>query len=82
MRHIGACLGTQGLALQRGGLGADTPAALIQSATTRAERVVESTLGALVADAAREKIGSPSIVVIGANAGLRRQLLSSMVGWS
>lgn len=69
-------------ALQRGGLASDTPAALIQSATTRTERVVESTLGTLVADAAREKIGSPSIVVIGANAGLRRQLLSSMVGWS
>ena len=69
-------------ALQRGGLGADTPAALIQAATTRTEKVVESTLGALVADAAREKIGSPSIVVIGAIAGLRRQLLSSMVGWS
>lgn len=69
-------------ALQRGGLAAETPAAMIQSATTGAERVVDSTLGALVADAARERIGSPSIVVIGAIAGLRRQLLSSMVGWS
>lgn len=69
-------------ALQRGGLAAETPAAMIQSATTGTERVVDSTLGALVADAARERIGSPSIVVIGAIAGLRRQLLSSMVGWS
>lgn len=69
-------------ALQRGGLGAETPAALIQAATTRTEKVVESTLGTLVVDAAREKIGSPSIVVIGAIAGLRQQLLSSMVGWS
>ena len=68
-------------ALARGGLSADTPAALIQSATTGAERVVESTLGTLAADASRECIGSPSIVVIGAIAGLRKELLSSMVGW-
>ncbi|WP_020698083.1 uroporphyrinogen-III C-methyltransferase [Reyranella massiliensis] len=68
-------------ALARGGLSADTPAALIQSATTDAERVVESTLGTLAADASREGIGSPSIVVIGAIAGLRKELLSSMVGW-
>jgi uroporphyrin-III C-methyltransferase len=68
-------------ALARGGLSADTPAALIQSATTGAERVVESTLGRLAVDASREGIGSPSIVVIGAIAGLRKELLSSMVGW-
>ena len=68
-------------ALARGGLSADTPAALIQSATTGAERVVESTLGMLAADASREGIGSPSIVVIGAIAALRKELLSSMVGW-
>lgn len=68
-------------ALARGGLSADTPAALIQSATTGAERVVESTLGTLAVDASREGIGSPSIVVIGAIAGLRKELLSSMVGW-
>ena len=68
-------------ALARGGLSADTPAALIQSATTGAERVVESTLGTLAVDASREGIGSPSIVVIGAIASLRKELLSSMVGW-
>jgi uroporphyrin-III C-methyltransferase len=67
--------------LQQGGLAPDTPAALIQSATTDQERVVDSTLGTLVADAARHGIGSPSIVVIGAIAGLRRHLLGSMVGW-
>jgi uroporphyrin-III C-methyltransferase len=69
-------------ALEDGGLAGDTPAALIQSATTGKERVVESRLATLAADAAAAGIGSPSIVVIGAVAGLRGQLLSSMVGWS
>jgi len=67
--------------LQRGGLAADTPAALIQSATSKDERVVESTLGRLVADAERHGIGSPSIVVIGTVVGLRADLLKTMVGW-
>jgi uroporphyrin-III C-methyltransferase len=68
-------------ALQQGGLPADTPAALIQSATTGEERVVESRLGALAVDAARHGIASPTIVVIGAIAGLRRELLASLVPW-
>jgi uroporphyrin-III C-methyltransferase len=68
-------------ALEQGGLSPDTPAALIQSATTGEERVVESRLGSLADDAARQGIGSPAIVVIGAIAGLRRQLLSSLVPW-
>ena len=67
--------------LQHGGLSADTPAALIQSATTDQEKVVESKLGSLVDDAARHGVGSPSIVVIGATAGLRRHLVGSLVGW-
>jgi uroporphyrin-III C-methyltransferase len=67
--------------LQQGGLARDTPAALIQSAATDQERVVDSTLGTLVADAARHGIGSPSIVVIGAIAALRAELLGSLVGW-
>jgi uroporphyrin-III C-methyltransferase len=68
-------------ALEQGGLSPDTPAALIQSATTGEERVVESRLGSLADDAVRQGIGSPAIVVIGAIAGLRRQLLSSLVPW-
>lgn len=68
-------------ALRQGGMAADTPAALIQSATTESERVVESRLGTLVEDAAREKIASPAIVVIGAVAALRRELEASLVGW-
>jgi len=68
-------------ALQKGGLAADTPAAILQSATTDDERIVESTLAKLVADAHESGIGSPAIVVIGAIVGLRQQLLSGLVGW-
>jgi uroporphyrin-III C-methyltransferase len=68
-------------ALMKGGMAADTPAALLQSATTEDEKVVDSTLGSLVEDARKNHIGSPAIVVIGAVAGLRRQVLSGLVGW-
>jgi uroporphyrin-III C-methyltransferase len=68
-------------ALQNGGMAPDTPAALLQSASTDEERVVESTLARLVEDARANGIGSPAIVVIGAIASLRRQLLSGLVGW-
>jgi uroporphyrin-III C-methyltransferase len=43
--------------------------------------VVESTLGTLVDDARKNGIGSPAIVVIGAVAGLRKQLLPNLVDW-
>jgi uroporphyrin-III C-methyltransferase len=69
-------------ALEEGGLPADTPAAMIQSATTENERVVESRLGTLAADAASSGIGSPCIVVIGAVAALRAKVRSTMVGWT
>ncbi len=68
-------------ALARGGMSADTPAVLIQGASTAEERVVESSLAQLVDDARREGIGAPAIVVIGKIAGLRRGLLPSLVGW-
>jgi len=68
-------------ALQRGGMAPDMPAAIIQGASTVEERVVESKLSTLAADASREGIGAPAIVVIGKIAGLRQGLLPSMVGW-
>ncbi|MDP2333121.1 MAG: uroporphyrin-III methyltransferase, partial [Reyranella sp.] len=68
-------------ALARGGMASDTPAAIIQGASTAEERVVESSLATLADDARREGIGAPAIVVIGKIAGLRQGLLSSMVGW-
>ena len=67
--------------LQRGGLAPTTPAALIQSATSQDERVVETTLARLVDDAKAQDIGSPAIVVIGSVVGLRRDLLKAMVAW-
>jgi uroporphyrin-III C-methyltransferase len=68
-------------ALMKGGMAADTPAALLHAATTEHEKVVESTLARLVEDARVNGIGSPAIVVIGAVAGLRQQVLSGLVGW-
>ena len=68
-------------ALMKGGLAADTPAALLQSATTEDERCVESTLGRLVDDAHANGIASPAIVVIGSVVGLRHRVLSGLVGW-
>lgn len=69
-------------ALQRGGLAAETPATLIQSATVDGERIVESRLDALAADAQHHRLGSPCIAVIGEIAALRKEVLASMVGWS
>jgi uroporphyrin-III C-methyltransferase len=74
-------LAEMALSLLKGGLAADTPAALIQSATMDDEKIVESTLGTLVEDAGKAGIGSPAILVIGRNAGLRGRLLPSLVGW-
>ena len=62
-------MGVQRLAaLQDGllqGLPAHTPAALVQSVSTDAERRVLTTLGALQATAAREGITSPAILIVG-----------------
>jgi uroporphyrin-III C-methyltransferase len=68
-------------ALQRGGMPAETPAAIVQSASTAEERVFETRLSSLVLEAERHGIVSPAIVVIGAIVGLRQRLLPSMIGW-
>lgn len=68
-------------ALREAGLAEETPAALVQSATTEEEHVLECTLGSLVEEARRQQIGSPAILVVGAVAGLRSRLLPHMVGW-
>lgn len=67
-------------AFERGGMAHDTPAVVISSSTTPEERVIETTLGTAVADATREGIGSPAIVIVGAIASMRQQLLANMVG--
>ena len=48
-----------------GTLSADTPAALVQNASTDKERRLLSTLGRLVEDAAASQIRSPAILIVG-----------------
>ena len=66
-------------AFARGGMAHDTPAVVISASTTPEERVIETTLGTAVTDAERESIGSPAIVIVGAIASMRQQLLANMV---
>ncbi|MEZ5784245.1 MAG: uroporphyrinogen-III C-methyltransferase [Rhizobiaceae bacterium] len=60
--------------LRAGGLPDDTPCAMIENATLPQERTVVATLGTLTAAAAREKIASPTLVVVGGIVALRDQL--------
>lgn len=61
-------------ALMAGGLGADTPAAVIESGTTPQERVLVATLGTLAAEAEAADIGSPALFVVGGIVALREIL--------
>jgi uroporphyrin-III C-methyltransferase len=61
-------------ALMEGGLAADTPAAFIENATLPEERVVTATLGTLAEAAAREKVVSPALIVVGHIVALRDKL--------
>ena len=63
-------------ALIAAGLGPQTPAAVIASATTPKQRVLVSTLEKLAADAQREHFEPPAIVVIGEIVTMRDKLLS------
>jgi uroporphyrin-III C-methyltransferase len=67
-------------AFERGGLAHDTPAVIISSSTTSEERVIETHLGTAAADAAKHGITAPAIVIVGAVAAMRQQLLANMVG--
>jgi len=60
--------------LQAGGLAADTPAAVIQAATTGEHRQLLSTVGEVALRAEREGFGAPAIVIIGAVAALADRL--------
>jgi uroporphyrin-III C-methyltransferase len=62
-------------ALIAAGLGPQTPAAVIASATTPKQRVLVSTLEKLAADAQRENFEPPAIVVIGEIVTMRDKLL-------
>ena len=61
--------------LMKAGLAAQTPAAVIASATTPKQRVVVSTLEKLADDAREQKFEPPAIVVIGDIVEMRSQLL-------
>lgn len=60
--------------LQDGGMPADTPVAVIQSATTGAHRQMLATLADIAQRAEREGFGAPAIVIIGAVAALSENL--------
>jgi uroporphyrin-III C-methyltransferase len=68
-------------AFQRGGMAHDTPAVIISCSTTPEERIIETHLGTAAADAAMQGISAPAIVIVGAIAAMRQQLLANMVGW-
>ena len=68
-------------AFERGGMPRDTPAVIISSSTTSEERVIETQLSTAAADAAKHDITAPAIVIVGAVAAMRQQLLANMVGW-
>jgi uroporphyrin-III C-methyltransferase len=63
-------------ALAAAGLPADTPAAVIASATTPAQRIVIATLQTLAATVSEQNIEPPAIVVIGEIVRLRDKLLA------
>jgi uroporphyrin-III C-methyltransferase len=63
-------------ALRKGGLPADTPAAVIASATLETQRVVISDLNRVAEDARGAKLAAPALVVFGDIVRTRQQLLA------
>jgi uroporphyrin-III C-methyltransferase len=62
-------------ALMQAGLAADTPAAVIASATTPRERILVATVDKLAATVREQKLEPPAIVVIGEIVKMRDRLL-------
>ncbi len=60
--------------LLAGGLPAETPAAVIESATTPRERMVVASLGTIVDEAAKAGLAAPALIVIGGIVSLREIL--------
>jgi uroporphyrin-III C-methyltransferase len=61
MRNLAGIVGR----LQEGGMAGDTPAAIIQEATTGRHRVIVGTLATIAARATAEHFEAPAVVVIG-----------------
>jgi uroporphyrin-III C-methyltransferase len=64
-------------ALRRGGLAADTPAAVITSATTPDQRVLVSSLGSVASEAERQGFSAPALIVVGAIVSMYGRLRQS-----
>ncbi len=60
--------------LTAAGRAPDTPAALVEQATTPAQRVVLATLATIAAEAERASISPPAVLVVGEVAALRERL--------
>ena len=56
-------------ALMAGGRPAETPAAVVENATTGGQRTVRGTLATIAADAAAAEVKPPAVLVVGATAG-------------
>jgi uroporphyrin-III C-methyltransferase len=65
--------------LLKGGLDGNTPALIVHSATTEDETVAEAPLADLPRLCAEQSIQSPAIVVIGAIAAFRAQILENLL---
>lgn len=75
LTHLGEIMA----AFARGGLGPDTPVAMITDATSENERVVMTNLTDAEKDAEENGVVSPAILIVGANANLREVLHPGMV---
>ncbi len=60
--------------LLSGGLPAETPAAVIESATTPRERLIVASLGTIVDEAAKAGLAAPALIVIGGNVSMHEKL--------
>lgn len=70
IKHLDQIMG----ALIAGGRRADEPVAIVQNATLPTMRVLETTVAKTAEDAKAAGMGSPALIVIGDNVGLREQL--------
>lgn len=70
-------IGKIAAALLAGGLKPATPVAIIMSATTPQEEVIESTLGAIASSPPRSDLSAPVLIIIGEIVAMRAKLLGA-----